>query len=139
VLRALPPLPSLTGLPERVWTFGRANGAWVVNELFFDVHSPRANIAKGSAEIWELRNPSGGWLHPVHIHFEEGRILSKTVDGVRVSLPAHQRGRKDVYVIGPNETLRVFLRFRDFPGRYPTHCHNVYHEDHAMMFRWDIV
>jgi FtsP/CotA-like multicopper oxidase with cupredoxin domain len=24
-------------------------------------------------------------------------------------------------------------------GRYPMHCHNVVHEDHAMMVRWDIV
>jgi len=24
-------------------------------------------------------------------------------------------------------------------GRYPMHCHNVVHEDHAMMLRGDIV
>jgi FtsP/CotA-like multicopper oxidase with cupredoxin domain len=24
-------------------------------------------------------------------------------------------------------------------GRYVMHCHNVVHEDHAMMIRWDIV
>ncbi|MFL6464933.1 MAG: multicopper oxidase domain-containing protein, partial [Bryobacteraceae bacterium] len=27
----------------------------------------------------------------------------------------------------------------DFLGRYVMHCHNVVHEDHAMMIRWDIV
>jgi hypothetical protein len=27
----------------------------------------------------------------------------------------------------------------DFLGKYVMHCHNVVHEDHAMMIRWDIV
>ena len=27
----------------------------------------------------------------------------------------------------------VYLRIRDFIGRFPLHCHNVVHEDHAMM------
>jgi len=36
------------------------------------------------------------------------------------------------------ELNSVFFRFRDFAGRYPMHCHNTLHEDHAMMMRWDI-
>ena len=47
--------------------------------------------------------------------------------------------RKDVVRLQGNEEVRIFLRFRDFLGRYPMHCHNVVHEDHAMMLRWDIV
>ncbi|MCY1367254.1 hypothetical protein D9M69_541820 [compost metagenome] len=35
-------------------------------------------------------------------------------------------------------TIKVFLRFRDFLGKHPMHCHNLIHEDHAMMVRWDI-
>lgn len=96
-------------------------------------------MAIGSSEIWELNNPSGGWSHPVHIHFEEGIILNKFVDGVEVPVPAHERGRKDVFVLGPNTRLRIFLRFRDFKGKYVMHCHNTIHEDNAMMLRWDIV
>ena len=53
--------------------------------------------------------------------------------------PAHERGRKDVYVLGPDETVEIFIRFRDFKGKYLMHCHNLPHEDHAMMLRWDIV
>ena len=41
--------------------------------------------------------------------------------------------------VGFNEEIRVFQRFRDFTGRYPMHCHNTVHEDHAMMIRFDIV
>jgi FtsP/CotA-like multicopper oxidase with cupredoxin domain len=47
--------------------------------------------------------------------------------------------RKDVIQLNNNEEVRIFMRFRDMKGRYPMHCHNVVHEDHAMMVRWDIV
>ncbi len=141
-LRALRPLPSsaaLASVPVRRWEFKREGGMWTINGELVDVLSPRAVMTPGAAEIWELVNPSGGWSHPVHIHFEEGRILSKTVDGVSVPVPVYERGRKDVYVLGPNTTMRVFMRFRDFKGKYVMHCHNLTHEDHAMMLRWDIL
>lgn len=111
---------------------------WTVNDRLIDVTSPHAEIVKGSAEVWELVNPSGGWAHPIHIHFEEGRILSKTVDGVDMPVPVHEQGRKDVYLLDKNTTMRVFLRFRDFTGKYVMHCHNLAHEDHAMMVRFDV-
>ncbi|AYC31189.1 bilirubin oxidase [Pseudomonas cavernae] len=140
-LRELRPLPSvkeLAALPVRRWEFARKGGVWTINGRQVDVNNPRAQIRQGQGEIWELVNPSGGWMHPVHIHFEEGRILSKTVDGTSVPVPVHERGRKDVYVLQHDSTIRLFMRFRDFQGKYVMHCHNVIHEDHAMMIRWDI-
>src|SRR4029453_1733019 len=125
--------------PQRQWVFSRRNGMWAVNDQFFDVFSPRAGMRRGSTEIWELVNPDNGWSHPIHIHFEEGLILSRTRNGSPVPIPPHERGRKDVYVLGPAESMKVLLRFRDFTGKYPMHCHNLVHEDHAMMIRWDIV
>src|SRR3989441_9186294 len=38
----------------------------------------------------------------------------------------------------PGQQVTLFFRFRDFLGRYPMHCHNVVHEDHAMMLRWEL-
>jgi FtsP/CotA-like multicopper oxidase with cupredoxin domain len=61
------------------------------------------------------------------------------VGGISVPVPPHELGRKDVYPLGPNTTMRVLLRFRDNTGKYVMHCHNMIHEDHAMMLRWDIV
>ena len=141
LLRPLRPLNAaeIAAARLRRWVFECTNGMGAVNGHFFDVFASRAQMPKGSAEVWELVNPSGGWSHPIHIHFEEGRILSRTRAGSPVPVPAHERGRKDVYVLGPNESLKVLLRFRDFTGKYPMHCHNLVHEDHAMMVRWDIV
>ena len=47
-------------------------------------------------------------------------------------------GRKDVFRLEHNTEAKLFFRFRDFLGRYPMHCHNTIHEDHAMMLRFDI-
>ena len=136
-LRALPDLPSpeqLAKLVTRTWEFDRANGGWTVNGVLFDVLTPSAMPKQGSEEVWILRG-KGQWTHPIHIHFEEGRILSRN----GIPPPPHESGRKDVYPIGPGEELRLFLRFRDYTGKYMMHCHNLIHEDHAMMIRWDIV
>ena len=39
----------------------------------------------------------------------------------------------------PGDEMKVLLRFKDFEGRHVMHCHNVVHEDHAMMIRWDML
>jgi FtsP/CotA-like multicopper oxidase with cupredoxin domain len=47
--------------------------------------------------------------------------------------------RRDVAILLPGDELRIYMRWPDFLGKYVMHCHNVVHEDHAMMIRWDIV
>ncbi|WP_324752787.1 multicopper oxidase domain-containing protein [Roseovarius sp. Pro17] len=47
--------------------------------------------------------------------------------------------RRDVALLQPNAEVVIFARWKDFMGRHIMHCHNVVHEDHAMMVRWDIV
>lgn len=90
----------------------------------------------GKREIWILKNGGGGWDHPVHIHFEEGQILSR--DGSAAKVPAWEQGRKDVYRLRPGGELRITMQFRDFGGMFMQHCHNTTHEDHAMLMRWEI-
>ncbi len=134
-LRDLPPVNLNEVKQTRFWRFERHNGAWAINDKFFDPDEVRADPKRGTAEIWVLRNNSGGWSHPIHIHHEEFQILSR--DGEPP--PVDEVARKDVVRLGPNEEIRLFMRFRDVTGRYPMHCHNVVHEDHAMMLRFDVV
>lgn len=133
-LRDLPMINLREVVTTRIWEFTRSPGGWSVNDKLFDVSVASATPKQGTAEIWVLR-VRGDWTHPIHIHFEEGRILTRN----GVAPPPHERGRKDVYSVGNNEELRIFLRFRDYVGKYMMHCHNLVHEDHAMMIRWDIV
>jgi FtsP/CotA-like multicopper oxidase with cupredoxin domain len=132
-LRTPPPLDLSHVAATRTWEFNRSNGGWQVNGKFFEVNDIRAHVKCNTREIWTLKNGGGGWSHPVHIHFEEYRTLSRNG-----RTPQAFEDRKDVAVLGPGEEVQVCFQFRDFLGRYPMHCHNVVHEDHAMMIRFDI-
>jgi FtsP/CotA-like multicopper oxidase with cupredoxin domain len=93
----------------------------------------------GTLEVWKIKNGGNGWSHPVHVHFEEGVILSR--DGK--APPEWEKGaRKDVYRIGEgidsSVDVEVALRFREFAGTYMEHCHNTQHEDSSMLLRWDV-
>jgi manganese oxidase len=151
-------LPTITkadidGAKHRTFAFGRANGTdeepWTIQTdggvgLAADTTMKRvsANPSQGTVEVWHLTsgdNLAGdeGWTHPVHIHFEEGQIISR--DGLPP--PAWERwARKDIYDIGKlfSSDITVALRFGDFLGTYVEHCHNTQHEDNAMLLRWDI-
>jgi manganese oxidase len=82
-----------------------------------------------------LINGGGGWDHPIHVHFEEGQVLSRSPGPV----PAWEKlARKDVYRLLPGGKISVYLQLREFAGTYVEHCHNTTHEDHAMLLRWDI-
>ena len=58
---------------------------------------------------------------------------------MRRGFRAQEVGRKDSFDVGRNDELRILVNFRDFLGKYVMHCHNLIHEDHAMMARFDIV
>ena len=47
-------------------------------------------------------------------------------------------GKDDVIALDPSEEVWVYRKFRTFVGKYVAHCHNLAHEDHAMMFGWTI-
>ena len=126
----------------RTWNFQRGNGAWTVNGQLFDETVVSAAIPMNSEEVWVIQNTGGDWRHPVHIHFEEHRTLSRNGQLVKPDAQFNASvdyARKDVVELNTNEEVRIFMRFRDMRGRYVMHCHNVVHEDHAMMVRWDIV
>ena len=60
--------------------------------------------------------------------------------GVNLVVPRFFGGpRRDIAVLFPGTEIKMFMRWRDFRGKYVMHCHNVVHEDHAMMVRWEIV
>jgi len=131
----------------RTFDFGRSNNTdshpWTIKTdggqgLFTDVKRISASPDKGSIEIWRLSS-GDGWVHPVHIHFEEGRILSRNGLAPRLW---EKWARKDLYSIGGEVdlpvTMDVAIRFREFMGTFMEHCHNTQHEDRSMLLRWDI-
>ena len=111
----------------RTFEFQRSQGAWQINGRFFDPARDDASPRLGSAERWILRNGGGGWWHPIHLHLEAHQV--QRFNGVRVARPFKQ----DTTILGPGDEAEVFLRFRDYEGRFVFHCHNIEHEDLRMM------
>ena len=133
----------------REFEFKRGHGEWTVNgELFVrhvvtrDREGRRARPTLGTVEIWTLTNSSGGWVHPVHIHLEQFELVDRNG---RPPSP-EEAGMKDTYYLGHGDTVRVMAKFLPQPGvwsrtqgnednigQYVFHCHNLEHEDMAMM------
>jgi FtsP/CotA-like multicopper oxidase with cupredoxin domain len=97
---------------------------------------PLATVKQGQPEVWTVKN-GGGWSHPMHFHMEEHQILTR--NGKKATtVPGHadDTGKDDVIAMDPSEVVTMYRNFRTFTGRYVAHCHNLAHEDHAMMFGW---
>jgi FtsP/CotA-like multicopper oxidase with cupredoxin domain len=102
--------------------------------------SPLAQQKRGSYAVWEIRNGGGGWVHPFHLHMEEHRTVMRGGRDVTRGDPSHpdDRSREDLVALDHGESVIIYRGFRDFLGPYVAHCHNLAHEDHAMMFGWEI-
>ncbi|WP_088348605.1 MULTISPECIES: multicopper oxidase domain-containing protein [Rhodomicrobium] len=115
---------------------------WVIRIDGEDQHYMNANRASlivpraGEVEHWTLENGGGGWDHPVHLHFEEGVTISRTVGAFGAT---ERLARKDVWRLGEGGKVKIQIRFSEFAGAYVTHCHNTVHEDFAMLMRYQIL
>ncbi|NOT03032.1 MAG: multicopper oxidase domain-containing protein [Anaerolineales bacterium] len=161
LLRALPPVPSnWQSLMNNRLIFevqrGSAGGEieWLINGTPFDPSLPTMSLKNpagkrpfaqqkvGSFNLWEIRNGGGGWVHPFHLHMEEHQVMMRNG---KVVYPKPDKGhpddgsREDLINLDGSESVIVYRGFRDFVGPYVAHCHNLAHEDHAMMFGWEII
>jgi FtsP/CotA-like multicopper oxidase with cupredoxin domain len=91
----------------------------------------------GDVEHWTIKS-GGGWGHPLHLHFEEGKTLSRSGKGSRIHV-TEQNKRKDVWHVGSVGNCTFQVAFGEFGGAYVNHCHNTVHEDNAMLLRYDLI
>jgi FtsP/CotA-like multicopper oxidase with cupredoxin domain len=148
-MRPLPIIPSLKGLRRRTFELKRdeiygGEIEWLINGHAFDPSdpngfTPQAMVTQGQPEVWIIQNGGGGWTHPMHIHEEEHRVISR--NGARTPAGRHidDNSKEDVIALDPGDEVVIYRNFRTCRGKYVAHCHNLAHEDHAMMFGWDIV
>ncbi|MGH3565875.1 MAG: multicopper oxidase family protein [Pseudonocardia sp.] len=122
--------PLVPGSTRREFVFTRGDvgdhRGWTINEQPFDPDGSLADIPLGETEVWRFRTDLH---HPVHVHLDPFQVLAR--DG-RESGP-FDAGWKDTVDVRPGEIVDVAVRFMQFRGRYVLHCHNLEHEDMAMM------
>jgi FtsP/CotA-like multicopper oxidase with cupredoxin domain len=112
---------------------------WLINGLPFDETHPLISVKQGSAGLWRIRNGGGGWVHPMHLHQEEHRVVARNGRLAPDARHFDDTTKEDVIALDPSEEVVISRRFRTFVGPYVAHCHNLAHEDHNMMFGWEIL
>ncbi|BDA66287.1 hypothetical protein CAL7716_004530 [Calothrix sp. PCC 7716] len=133
-LRNIAFLSESDAVRTREFIFDRSNRMWLINDKGWDKNRVDANPRLEEVEIWKLQNTSGLWFHPVHLHLIEGQILDRNGQPPF----AYERGLKDVFYVGENETVRIIGKFKPHIGKYMYHCHNMVHEDHDMMSQFEV-
>jgi FtsP/CotA-like multicopper oxidase with cupredoxin domain len=109
-------------------------GEWTINGVTFNDVKNRILAAppRGTTQLWQL-STSRGWSHPIHLHLVDFKVVART-GGSRTSVLEYEKaGMKDVVLLGEGETVWVLAKYAPWEGVYMFHCHNLVHEDHAMM------
>ena len=104
----------------------RGMDGWTINGQPFEPDRSFAQPRLGTTEIWRLM---GDFHHPIHLHLNHFQVLSR---GIGQPGP-YDHGWKDTIDLRASEQAAIIVRFADYPGRYVFHCHNLEHEDMAMM------
>ena len=99
-------------------------GGFTINGRRFDPNRVDTRVRLNSTEDWELVNTSM-MDHPFHIHTNPFQLLGN--DG------AIERAWRDVVLVPAGRSVRIRLRFSDYPGKALYHCHILDHEDLGMM------
>ena len=108
---------------------------WTINGHPFDPAKSLAGPKLGTVELWRLGNTENDSDHPVHLHLAHFQVISR--DGRKPDQA--DAGWKDTVNLKPHGNVEVLVKFTGFKGRYMLHCHNLEHEDMAMMANFTVV
>jgi spore coat protein A, manganese oxidase len=128
----------------RRFVFKRTGGFWTINGKIFDEHRLDARPRENATEIWEFVNNGGGWIHPIHLHLSNFKVLDRNG---RTPPPWERDIWKETVFLDGGDAVRVLVRFPtvprgpvpgDFVDTYAFHCHLIEHEDHDMMLQFRV-
>ncbi len=106
---------------------------WQMSGLEFDMDRIDARPKLDTTERWMFVNSSHR-PHPMHLHGFHFRVLERSSGTVHPG----DRGWKDTVMVDVDETVIVQPRFGPYPGRYVFHCHNMEHQEKAMMLQMEV-
>ncbi|MEV4257837.1 multicopper oxidase domain-containing protein [Spirillospora sp. NPDC049652] len=110
----------------RTFLLQKRGNSWQVNGRDYEPGRPLARPRLGQLERWRFVTDLH---HPIHLHLDHFQVVSRGTRGLGPS----DHGWKDTMDLRPAEAAEVAVRFTDYPGAFVFHCHNLEHEDMAMM------
>lgn len=119
-------LDPATAVAERTFLFQLRPDGWTVNGAPYEPGRALADPRRGTVEIWRFITD---FHHPVHVHLDPFQVVARNN---RAPGP-FDAGWKDTVDVRPAEMVTVAVRFTDYAGPFMLHCHNLEHEDMAMM------
>ncbi len=122
IMRPVVPLDTAAATVTRVLSFTQG----FINGKTMDLARVDQTAALGATEIWTIENLVG-MDHPFHLHGYRFQVID--VNGV----PVAYRRWEDTVNVPKHETVRIIVRFDDYPGKWMFHCHILDHEVNGMM------
>lgn len=122
---------------KKTFTVDSTGFPFYINGTIMDMDVINDTVRLGDTEVWTLVNATDV-AHPWHIHDIQFHILD--INGNQP--PPHLRGRKDVIIVQPFDSISYITTFDDFANDsipYMFHCHNLFHEDGGMMGQFIVV
>ena len=113
----------------------RAHGMtlWTINGEPFHPDRIDADPTLGAVELWKVR--AQNVEHPIHLHIAPFQVVSV---GGNDPGPWNQ-GWKDTVSLDNGDDAELLVHFDGFKGKYVFHCHDLEHEDMAMMGNLQVV
>jgi FtsP/CotA-like multicopper oxidase with cupredoxin domain len=134
---AFAPFDDLTGNRvdrRRTITFSEdtRKNTFSINGRLFDPNRIDVRARLNTTEEWTVRNISAE-EHTFHVHVNDFQVMS--VNG----RPYQAHSWQDTVQLPVHGEVVIRMRFRDFLGKYPFHCHILNHEDRGMMANIEVV
>ncbi|MER5268367.1 multicopper oxidase domain-containing protein [Actinosynnema sp. NPDC002837] len=120
------PLDAAAAAVTRTFHFQLRSGDWTINGHPYQPGRPLARPRLGATERWRLISD---FHHPVHVHLDPFQVISRN----NGAPSRYDHGWKDTVDLRPSEAVEIAVRFTDYTGTFMLHCHNLEHEDMAMM------
>ncbi|MFD0688466.1 multicopper oxidase family protein [Actinomadura fibrosa] len=131
-LSSIEPLVASGGTVRRTFVYRRTGDAWTINGHRFAPARVDTDPRLGDVEVWRFISD---FQHPVHLHLGHFQVLGRDRGGPG----PYDAGWKDTIDLRPAQAAAVIVRFDDYRGRFLHHCHNLEHEDMAMMANFQVV
>ncbi|GAA4978887.1 multicopper oxidase family protein [Yinghuangia aomiensis] len=125
-LADIPALETTRAVATRTFLFQRKGDAWTINGREYQPGRPLAHVRLGTTEVWRFITD---FHHPVHVHLNPFQVVARN----NAAPGSYDGGWKDTVDLRPSESVEVVTRFTDYAGSFMLHCHNLEHEDMAMM------